>query len=251
MTAGDVLLLVAAGFVGGMANAMAGGASLVTFPALMAVGLSPIVANASNAVAVVFGNLVGAWADRKQLPRRDGPLLSLLPAAAIGGALGGVLLLYTPETIFVLIVPLLIGVATVIFGFSKRIQTAIAGRAIRSGSAIRGGLVWASAVYGGYFGAGLGVIFLAVLSATSTWELRATNAVKNVLGVVSNVAAITVFVVQDVISWPETLVMIVACIAGGFAGTKALAVIAPATMRRAIVVIGVAMTAYYAWRYWL
>jgi uncharacterized protein len=250
MTFDAVLILLAAGFVGGMANAMAGGASLVTFPALMAVGLPPIVANASNAVAVVFGNIVGAWTDRKRLPAPDVPLLSLVPAAILGGAMGGLLLLYTPETVFTRVVPALIGIATVIFAFSKHIQLALAGQARAASSALRAVLIWASAIYGGYFGAGLGVIFLAVLSATSPWELRAANAVKNVLGVLANAAAITVFVVQNMISWPETLVMIVACIAGGFAGTKALAVISPATMRRAIVVIGTAMTAYYAWRFW-
>lgn len=250
MTWDAAVILLAAGFVGGMANAMAGGASLVTFPALMAVGLPPIVANASNAVAVVFGNIVGAWTDRKRLPTPDLHLLVLVPAALAGGAMGGLLLLYTPETVFTRVVPALIGIATVIFAFSKHIQLALAGQARAAGSALRALLIWASAVYGGYFGAGLGVIFLAVLSATSAWELRAANAVKNVLGVVANAAAIAVFVVQNMISWPETLVMIAACIAGGFAGTKALGVISPATMRRAIVVIGTAMTVYYAWRFW-
>jgi uncharacterized protein len=251
MDARHIVILSAAGFVGGMANAMAGGASLVTFPALMAVGLPPIVANASNAVAVVFGNVVGAWTDRRQLPVIDRSVVSLFPVAVVGGGLGGVLLLQTPESIFVLIVPALIGIATLIFAFSKSLQRFVMARLAGFGAALRNGLVGMAAIYGGYFGAGLGVIFLAVLSATSTWELRATNAVKNVLGVLSNAAAIAVFVLQGVISWPETLVMVVACIAGGFAGAKALAIISPAAMRKTIVAIGIAMTAYYAWRYWL
>jgi uncharacterized protein len=251
MDARHIVILSAAGFVGGMANAMAGGASLVTFPALMAVGLPPIVANASNAVAVVFGNVVGAWTDRRQLPVIDRSVVSLFPVAVVGGGLGGVLLLQTPESIFVLIVPALIGIATLIFAFSKSLQRFVMARFAGFGAALRNGLVGMAAIYGGYFGAGLGVIFLAVLSATSTWELRATNAVKNVLGVLSNAAAIAVFVLQGVISWPETLVMVVACIAGGFAGAKALAIISPAAMRKTIVAIGIAMTAYYAWRYWL
>jgi uncharacterized protein len=251
MDAGTIGLLGAAGFVGGMANAMAGGASLVTFPALMAVGLPPIIANASNAVAVVFGNVVGAWTDRRQLPEFDRGVIGLFPAALLGGGLGGLLLLLTPESLFILIVPALIGIATLIFTFSKPLQRFVAAQVGGYGTTLRGGLIAAAAVYGGYFGAGLGVIFLAVLSATSPWELRATNAVKNVLGVLSNAAAIAVFVVQGMISWPETLVMVLACIVGGFAGAKALAIVSASSMRSAIIVIGFAMTAYYGWRYWL
>jgi uncharacterized protein len=249
MTVETILILLCAGFVGGMANAMAGGASLVTFPAMMAAGLAPIPANASNTVAVVFGNIVGAWTERKRRPEFDVGMIVSCCVAVIGGAVGAVLLLNTPETVFVLIVPALIGVATLIFAFSKIIQAWTTQHIGRSGQ-LRSGLVFPAAVYGGYFGAGLGVILMAVLSATSSWELRATNAAKNILGVLSNVAAIAIFIVQDVISWPQTFVMLLACIVGGFVGAKALSVIPATAMRRAIVLIGSAMTAFYAWQFW-
>jgi uncharacterized protein len=251
MTTTTVLLLLIAGFLGGIANAMAGGASLITFPAMMAAGLSPIPANASNTVAVVFGNIMGAWTERRKRPAFDGTMLAACGAALVGGVLGAVLLLNTPETVFVLIVPALIGMATLIFAFSRSIQTALAGRNAFMDDHLRTGLVLPAAVYGGYFGAGLGVIFMAVLSATSKWELRTTNAAKNILGVLTNAAAIVVFVFQNVISWPETLVMMAGCIAGGFAGAKALGFVSAATMRKAIIVVGSAMTVYYAWRYWV
>ncbi len=246
-----VLLLLAAGFVGGMANAMAGGASLITFPAMMAAGLAPIPANASNTMAVVFGNIMGAWTEWHKRPAFNSAMIATCVAAVIGGAAGAGLLLVTPETTFVLIVPALIGLATLIFAFSKSIQNRVGGHQALSGDSLRHVLVFPAALYGGYFGAGLGVILMAVLSATTTWELRNTNAAKNILGVLANAAAIAVFVFQDIISWPETLVMMLACLAGGFAGGKALNFISAAAMRKAIIVIGTIMTAFYVWKYWI
>jgi uncharacterized protein len=250
MTAETVIILLCAGLLGGMANAMAGGASLVTFPAMMAAGLAPIPANASNAVAVVCGNIVGAWADRHKFPEMGQGILLTCVAAVAGGVVGAVLLLLTPEYLFERIVPALIGSATLIFACSKHIQGWVTQYFGTRSELLRTGLVFPAATYGGYFGAGLGVILLSVLSATSAWELRTTNALKNLLGVLANVAAIMVFVGKGIVVWPETLVMAAACIAGGYFGAKALTVISSATMRTAITVIGTLMTAYYAWVFW-
>jgi uncharacterized protein len=224
---------------------------LVTFPAMMAAGLAPIPANASNTFAVVFGNIMGAWAERHKLPALDGVMVASCVAAVLGGATGALLLLITPETVFVLIVPALIGLATLIFAFSKTIQSWTAKHQTGGGLQLRTGLVFPAALYGGYFGAGLGVILMAVLSATSKWELRTANAAKNLLGVLANAAAIVIFVFQNLISWPQTLVLMVACIGGGFVGAKALKVVSAATMRKAIIVIGTAMTLFYAWQFWI
>jgi uncharacterized protein len=246
-----LVLLLGAGLVGGMANAMAGGASLITFPALMAAGLAPIPANTSNAVAVVFGNIMGAWAERGKIPPITNALLGSFAAAIVGGGLGGLLLLVTPENVFVLVVPLLIGAATLVFALARKIQSWVGTRFGANSDSLRTALLFPATVYGGYFGAGLGVILMAVLSATSTWDMRSTNAVKNLLGVLSNAAAIVVFVAQDIISWPETLVMMAGCIGGGLLGGKALAFISAQTMRIAITAIGTAMTLLYAWKFWL
>jgi uncharacterized protein len=245
-----VILLLGAGLVGGIANAMAGGASLITFPALMASGLAPIPANASNALAVVFGNIMGAWTERSKIPLITPALFWSFAFAVFGGGFGGFLLLHTPENIFVAVVPALIGAATLVFAFSRKIQTAVASRFGASRDSLRSALIFPAAIYGGYFGAGLGVVLMAVLSATSTWDMRSTNAVKNLLGVLSNLAAIVVFIAQDMISWPETLVMMVGCILGGMLGGKALSVISAKTMRATIVTIGTLMTLLYAWRFW-
>ena len=240
-----------AGFVGGAANAIAGGATLVTFPAMLAAGLPPIVANASNAVAVSFGNLRGAWAERDKLPAFTPDVWWSTLAAVIGGFLGGVLLLATPETVFEMVVPALIGLATLVFAFSKQIQGLMARRfGGAENGLLRASLVAPAALYGGYFGAGLGVVLMAVLSATSNWELRRANALKNVLGVLVNAAAIVFFVVRGVISWPETGVMLIAALAGGYAGGKVLGVVPATAVRSGIILIGGLMTVVYGVRYW-
>jgi uncharacterized protein len=251
MTLESILILLAAGFLGGIANSMAGGASLVTFPAMMAAGLAPIPANASNTVALIFGNLMGAWTERKQLPAFNASLFFACGLALLGGAAGAVLLLNTPETVFVMVVPALIGAATAIFAFAKHIQTWVAKFGEKQSEAMRNILLLPTAVYGGYFGAGMGVMFMAVLSATATWSLRSTNAVKNILGVLANGAAIVIFVVQGVVSWPQTLVMMGGCVLGGYVGGKALGLVSAQAMKQVIISIGGVMTVYYAWRYWL
>jgi len=124
MDLGIVTLLFGAGLAGGVANAMAGGATLITFPAMIASGLLPIVANASNAVAVTPGHFVAALSDRAQLPRLDPALVGALAATIVGGTLGAILLLVTPERLFTLLVPALIGIATLAFALGQRIHAA-------------------------------------------------------------------------------------------------------------------------------
>lgn len=247
-----VLLLAGAGLVGGAANAMAGGATLITFPAMLAAGLPPIVANASNAASVIFGNLMGVVSERKQLPPDKSAWLKDIAAAAIGGVVGGILLLATPDRYFQVAVPFLIGIATLIFAFSKSIQAKIRSALEHArGNLIRAGLVFLATIYGGYFGAGLGVILMAVLSATTVLELRSANAMKNLLSVLSNLAAICWFLWHGVISFPETGVMIVGCIAGGLLGGRLMQVIPTAAVRKTVIVIGTLMTAIYAWKFWI
>jgi uncharacterized protein len=250
MTVHSFIILAVAGLLGGIANSMAGGASLVTYPAMMAAGLPPIAANASNTVGLIPGNLIGAWSERQQLPPFDRLAFALLVVALVGGALGAVLLLYTPERVFVLVVPALIGLATVIFAFAKPIQLKIAQWFGADHGGLRAGLIFPAALYGGYFGAGVGVILMAVLSATSSWELRSANAMKNVLGFLANGAAIVIFLFSGLIHWPETLVMMSACVVGGFLGGAALKVVSAAAMRKVIVAVGVVMTVSYGWMYW-
>jgi uncharacterized protein len=245
------LLLIAAGFLGGVANSMAGGASLFTFPAMLAAGLPPITANASNSFAVVFGNITGAWAERRLLPALSTSIIWSMGTALLGGLIGAVLLITTPESLFTSIVPALIGIATLIFAFSKPIQSWLANQvSAEKTGAMRAALLLPACVYGGYFGAGLGVILMAVIRATSPWELRSANAFKNLLGVLTNATAIALFITWGLISWHEAIIMLCACIAGGLAGIKLLKVVSSETVRTIIITAGCLMTAIYAYKYW-
>lgn len=253
MTLQTIFLLLAAGFLGGVANSMAGGASLFTFPALLFVGLPPITANASNAMAVTSSNAVGFLSDLKQLPRRDVTFWSGLGVAILGGGLGAMLLLATPEKTFERSVPALIGLATLLFAFSKAIQKTLSSLLGGGGDhqKLRLALLLPVAIYAGYFGAGAGVIILSVLSATSTSEFRGLNVVKNIFAFLSNLTAIMFFVWFNLISWPFTLVMMVGTLAGGFIGIKLTQVMRPETVRIFIIACGSLMTAIYVFRFWL
>jgi hypothetical protein len=241
-------MLLAAGLAGGIASALAGGASLVTFPAMLAAGLPPVVASASNAIAIAPSSLFAVLADRHRLPAASRGLAAALVAVATGGIAGAVLLLFTSERVFTLLVPLFIGLATLLFALGKQVRTSHP--RLAAGPA-RAPLLALVSVYGGYFGAGLGVIYLAVLAVTGKEPAREANVLKNLLSIAVSAASIPLFVTADLVRWPETLAMLAGASAGGWTGGRLAAVLPPATVRRIIVGVGVAMTAVYAWRYWL
>ena len=245
-------LLIGAGFMGGLANALAGGASLFTFPALLASGLSPITANASNAFALLPANSMAAWVDAEKIPPRNTATLSILACAMVGGILGGVLLLATSASFFQLMVPALIGLATIMFIFGKALQRALA-KLLDGGEhpKLCASLIFLSGIYGGYFGAGLGVVLMAVLGATTLWEMRMANAFKNILNVGANVMANVLFVSMGMIAWHETLIMILGTAVGGYMGGKLVKVLPAHLVRLGICWSGVGMTAIYVYRYWL
>lgn len=251
MDFGIAALLFFAGVAGGVVNAIAGGATLITFPAMLAAGLPAVVANASNAVAVTPGHLFAALADRKRLPALDRNFAIAVAAAAAGGAVGALLLLTTPERLFVLLVPALIALATVMFAFGRRVQAALSHSASGNGARARYALMLPVTAYGGYFGAGLGVMLLAVLTITGREDVRTANALKNVLATATSLATIAIFIAQGVIRWPETLVMLAGAVGGGLLGGKLIAVLPAALVRALVITLGVTMTAIYAWRYWL
>ncbi|MEO9167723.1 MAG: sulfite exporter TauE/SafE family protein [Aestuariivirga sp.] len=248
----SVALLVTAGFMGGLANALAGGASLFTFPALLASGLSPITANASNAFALLPANSMAAWADSEKIPPRSTATLLILACAMVGGILGAVLLLETSASFFQLMVPALIGLATVMFIFGKALQRALA-KLLGHGEhpKLSAALIFLSGIYGGYFGAGLGVVLMAVLGATTVWEMRMANAYKNILNVGANTMANVIFISMGMIAWHETLIMILGTTIGGYAGGKLVKILPAHLVRLAICWSGVGMTAIYIYRYWL
>jgi uncharacterized protein len=252
MTFYGIIVLLMAGFFGGLANSIAGGASLVTFPALLAIGLPPIVANASNTFALLPANLLGAYGDRAKLPARDVWFWGGLAIALIGGTIGAVLLLVSSDRFFSMIVPALIGVATLIFAFGINIQRRLA--AVLGGTEnplLRNVLLIPTSIYGGYFGAGVGVMFMALFGATSSLDVRQANANKNVLGFLTNISAALIFVWQGVIDWPVALMMFPATACGGIAGVQLIKIVPAFYVRATIITIGILMTSVYAYRYWL
>jgi uncharacterized protein len=243
-------LLFGAGILGGIISAIAGGASLITFPAMLAAGLPPIVANASNSIAAIPGSLVAAVSDRSSLPAFDKKLIAALSVTIVGGGLGCILLLATSERAFTMMVPLLIGFATCVFAFGKQAQAAMA-RLDRHGSTGRSLLLLPAAIYGGYFGAGLGVVLLALLAVTGREDIRAANALKNLLGTAVSLVALAIFAGQNIVNWPAALTMFSGSVIGGAIGGRLVAVLPAASVRAAGITAGVAMTVVYGWRYWL
>lgn len=253
MDAGAGVLMFAAGLAGGIVTAMVGGASLITFPALLAVGLPAIVANASNTVALAPGNLAAALADLERIPRWNRSFAGLALISVVGSGAGAALLLATPEKAFTAVVPLLIGFATVLYALAGRIRLWIASRA--AGTAPSTGsepLLFAPvAVYGGYFGAGMSVMILAILSVTRADEFRSSNVIKNLLSALTSFVAVVVFVLTGTVAWPPTLVVMTGAVIGGFIGGRLARVLPSELMRRIVIVVGTVLTLVYARRYWL
>lgn len=250
------LMLFGAGLAGGIVTAVVGGASLITFPALLAAGLPPIVANASNAVALMPGNFVAGIADLERRPRWDRSFVGVITVCVTGSVVGAGLLLVTPERAFTAVVPLLIGLATILFAGAGRIRRWSLSRGARptgargSADGLRLLLLAPVAVYGGYFGAGLSVILLALLSISTTDDFRTTNVIKNLISGLTSLVAAGVFVFEGMVAWPPTLVMMAGALVGGFLGGRLARVLPPSLIRGVVITVGAILTVIYAWRYW-
>lgn len=252
MTPGIILLLLAAGMAGGVINALAGGATLLTFPAMLAAGLPPVTANASNAVAIVPGHLLAVLADRRKVLPLDAKLWLSVLVCLIGGGIGALLLLALPERLFVLPVPALIGIATLLFLFSPRIAAWAEAR--RGDAEPSHGLglsvLSLSSIYGGFFGAGLGVILTAVLSIADPDDIRRVKALKNLLATSVSAAAVLIFIAQRAVRWPETLTMLSGALVGGYLGGYLVRVLPATIVRWFVILTGAVMTVVYAAKYW-
>ncbi|MET7394175.1 sulfite exporter TauE/SafE family protein [Dactylosporangium sp. NPDC005572] len=239
----ELLALLAAGLFGGAVNALAGGATLLTFPALMAAGLPPVVANASNAVALAPGHLVAAVADRDSRPEVDRRLRGQVGIAVAGGAAGSVLLLVLPARQFQAAVPVLIGAATVLFAAAPRLRARGVGVSTGPG-------LWVACVYGGFFGAGLGVLLSALLTMSSDADARRVNARKNLLASAAGLTAVGVFIGTGTVAWPATAAMLTGALAGGWLGGRVGGRVPPGVVRATVILGGATLTAAYAIRFW-
>jgi len=248
-------LLVGTGVVSGMIASMVGGAAIVVYPVLIACGISPQIAAVCNLTALTPATMLAALSDRSQLPPFNRAFAGLIVASVVGAALGASLLLLTPERLFAVIVPLLLGFATLLFAFSERIGAWMRARAAGRGHAIAfnvGSLkvLLPVSFYGGYFGAGVGILMLAVFSLATGGDYRSANVAKNFVSSLNGFAASVVFATQGAIPWPQTLALMAGSIAGGLAGSQLARVIPRQVVRVLVVAMGAVLTVAFARRYW-
>jgi uncharacterized protein len=251
------LMLLAAGVAGGALSALVGGASLVLFPAMLAAGVPPVMAVASNTAAITPGNFLAAMADRSQLPKLDRAFLVLIAVSLAAAAGGAVLLMLTPERLFELLVPMLLGFGTLLFAYAKPIGAWLGGLSFGKSkttlhpSAVGIGMMVPVSIYGGYFGAGVGVLFIAALSVANGGNYRAANVTKNFVGSLNNLMAAVVFASHGQIAWVPAALVAVGAIGGALAGAHVARILPVAAARGLVIAFGALLTAIYAWRYWL
>lgn len=241
------ILLVAAAFGAGLLNAIAGGGSFLTFPALAFTGVPPIAANATSAVAVSPGYLGSAYGFRHELARLPrARLVAEGLVCALGGLAGALLLLVTPARVFSAIVPWLLVFATVVFALGPRLVARRAGAAERAApAAVRLSGLAAVAVYGGYFNGGLGILLMALYSVTGERDIHTANALKNLNSLVLSLLSVVAFATAGAVAWPQAVAMMAAATVGGFAGARVAKRLPARTVRAVVVVTGVVMAAVF------
>lgn len=251
MTLLQACVLFGAGALAGALNALAGGGGFVTLPALMWAGSPPILANTGGTVAVWPGLLASVYAFRRRLRHRDHPLASWLGLAVFGSAIGAGLLLFTSNAFFLALLPWLLLFATALFvagpRLTARLSAARGAAAPFPGWAVRI-LMFLIAVYGGYFGGGMGIMTLAVLSLIGMSDIHEMNALKTLLSAVINSAGVAIFVVTGKVPWIPCLAMTAGCVAGGFLAGHWVQKVDQAKVRSGIVALAAAMTAYFFWK---
>jgi len=238
----DMFLLGGAAFGGGIMNAVAGGGSFLTFPALVYIGVPSVIANASSTVALFPGSFASAWAYRKDFSNVDGvPFAGMLGTSLAGGVTGALLLLFTPQKMFDVIIPWLLALATLVFTFGPQLaprlrkfykigpKTVLAGQYLVS-------------IYGGYFGGAVGILLLALYSLFGMSDIRTMNATKTLLTGFMNSVAVVCFIIAGKILWRPTLIMLICAVIGGYVGARYARNAKPAYIRFAIILISTVMT---------
>ncbi|MEU8355591.1 sulfite exporter TauE/SafE family protein [Nonomuraea sp. NPDC048882] len=240
MTPWEMVAVLVAGIAGGAINTVVGSGSLITFPTLLAVGLPPITANVSNNIGLVPGGLSGVMGYRSELKGQRERLLRLAPASLAGALTGGLLLLNLPERTFTVVVTVLIALSCTLVVIQPRLNRLLAARPRRAHG---GPWLWlgalAAGAYGGYFGAGQGILLIGFMGILIDEELQRINAAKNVLVVVVNGAAAILYALVADVDWLAVLLVALGSTAGGFLGARLGRRLPAPVLRATIVVIGV------------
>ncbi|MBI1741217.1 MAG: sulfite exporter TauE/SafE family protein, partial [Candidatus Koribacter versatilis] len=246
------IFLFLAGVLGGALNAVAGGGSFIAFPALLFSGVPPIAANATNTVALWLGVTASSGAYRRHLDISRRVLIPLAVTSVIGGFGGALLLLRTPAHTFLRVLPWLMLGATLLFVFGGRLargtKSGVAHDASRAALTVAALFELVAAVYGGYFGGGLGIMNLAMLAALGMTDIHAMNALKVVLGGIINAMAVVTFIVAGAVAWKPGIIMIAGAIAGGYFAAHYAQKLPQSWIRAFVIAVGTAMTIYFFWK---
>jgi uncharacterized membrane protein YfcA len=250
-----IAFLAGAGVIAGMIATMVGGAAVIVYPALIGTGDTPQLAAVCNIVAIMPAAMLGALSDRSQLPPFNRAFVGLIVFSIVGAGAGAGLLVLTPERIFGQIMPVLLAFATLLFACSERISTWMRARAQGRGHDIAFNLTSLKAVlpvsfYGGYFGAGVGIMMLGVFSLATGGDYRSANVARNFVSSLNGFAAGVVFAAQGAVLWPQTLSLMAGAIIGGQIGASVARVIPRRVVRVIVILVGASLTVALARRYW-
>jgi len=249
LTLPQAIFLFAAGVLGGALNAVAGGGSFIAFPALLFTGVAPVAANATNTLALWVGVTASGGAYRKHLNISRRVMVPLIATSIAGGLVGAVLLIKTPPQTFLRVLPWLLLGATLLFAFGKHLTGRISAGISResSNAAVTGACIFELlvAIYGGYFGGGMGIMNLAMLAAIGMTDMHAMNALKVVLGGFINGVATITFVVTGAIVWKQGGVMTAGALVGGYFAAHYAQKLPQVWIRAFVILVGSAMTVYF------
>lgn len=246
ISAFDLILLFLAAIGAGFVNALAGGGSILTFPVLVAVGVPPVTANITNTIALCPGYFGGVIAQRKDVANQEGRMLALLPVAALGGIAGAWLLTRTSDAAFRDLIPFLVLGACLLLALQDRIRALLQRRVARIGLAWALPPVFLAAIYGGYFGVALSVMFLAMLGLALDDSLTRLNALKQAMSLACNVAAALYFAIGATVVWNACGAMAAGALLGGWAGGMAASKVSPAMLRLIVISFGLIIAAMFA-----
>lgn len=251
MTILDAIALFVAAMLGGALNAVAGGGTFLTLPTLIFTGVPPINSNTTSTVALWPGSLASASAYRREFKTQRRSLVVFGVISVIGGVVGALLLLETSEDTFVLLLPYLLLTATLLFTFGGAIAKKLRARFGASHETSWplllgvGILQLIVAIYGGYFGGGIGFLMLAMLTLLGMENIHTMNALKNVLASCINGVAVLTFIFSGAVLWPQALVMVFGAITGGYGGGTLAQRVDPKRVRQFVICVGFAMTTYF------
>ena len=240
-------------FLAGAVNSVAGGGTLLTFPTLIWLGLPPVAANATSTVAIWPGSLGSMFGYRREIRQTPLRMLMLVVPSAAGGILGALLLRWTPPAVFDRIVPFLVLFATILFMLQKPAQDLLKS----SQHPVQHSWRWlaaamlfqfAVAIYGGYFGAGIGILMLAALAILGFTDIHQMNGLKNFFGLCINGVAAVYFMLAHMVQWPYVLLMAVGAVAGGIGGSGLARRLGRTAVRRIVIAIGFSMALSLFWR---